>query len=53
MIRFVIVLIIAYFCLQIYILFKNNNVRNKNRSKSKFTPPSEDNVKDAKFEDSK
>ena len=53
MIRIAIVLIIAYFSIQIYILFKNNNVRNKNRSKSKFTPPSKDNVRDAKFEDSK
>ena len=53
MIRIVIALIFAYLCLQLFIILKNNNVKKKNRGKSKFRPPSKKNVKDAKFEDSK
>tara|TARA_Y100000768_G_scaffold335545_1_gene276802 strand:+ start:636 stop:797 length:162 start_codon:yes stop_codon:yes gene_type:complete len=53
MIRIVIVLLIAYLCLHLLMLFKNKNVRKKNRSKKKFSPPSKDNVRDAEFEDSK
>jgi len=53
MIRIVIALIFAYLCLQVFIILKNNNVKNKNRGKSKFRPPSKNNVKDAEFEDSK
>ena len=53
MIRIFIALLFAYLCLQLFIILKNNNVKRKNRVKSKFRPPSKDNVKDAEFEDSK
>jgi len=53
MIRIVIALLFAYLCLHLFIILKNNNVKRKNRGKSKFRPPSKDNVKDAEFEDSK